>query len=120
MNIMLVSVRERTREIGLCQAVGAKTRDILTQFLVEAITLAIVGGVIGILLGITASAMISRIATWQTSVGAGGVLLAVLFSAMVGISVTIPPAKPHTSIRSTLSVREIGCSTAGLDKPRLD
>ena len=66
MNIMLVSVRERTREIGLRQAVGAKTRDILTQFLVEAVALSIAGGCAGILLGIVASAIISRMASWNT------------------------------------------------------
>ena len=93
MNIMLVSVRERTREIGLRQAVGAKTRDILTQFLVEATTLSLLGGVIGVVLGVTASAVISRIAGWQTSVGVGAVSLAVLFSAMVGIGFGYYPAR---------------------------
>jgi putative ABC transport system permease protein len=93
MNIMLVSVRERTREIGLRQAVGAKVRDILTQFLVEAVTLSIAGGFVGILLGIGASSVISRVAGWNTVVGLGAVSLAVFFSALVGISFGYYPAR---------------------------
>lgn len=93
MNIMLVSVRERTREIGLRQAVGAKTRDILTQFLVEAMVLSIVGGVIGIVLGIGASAVISRLAQWNTVIGLSAVLLAVFFSALIGVSFGYYPAR---------------------------
>jgi len=93
MNIMLVSVRERTREIGLRQAVGAKVRDILTQFLVEAVTLAILGGFVGVLLGISASAAISRLAGWNTVVGPGAVALAVFFSALVGIVFGYYPAR---------------------------
>jgi putative ABC transport system permease protein len=93
MNIMLISVRERTREIGLRQAIGAKTRDILTQFLVEAITLSIAGGIAGIILGIGASTLISRLAGWATTVGPGAVLLAVFFSALVGISFGYYPAR---------------------------
>jgi putative ABC transport system permease protein len=93
MNIMLVSVRERTREIGLRQAVGAKTRDILTQFLVEAATLSVVGGIIGIVAGVGASFLISRLANWSTVVGPGAVLLAVFFSALVGITFGYYPAR---------------------------
>lgn len=93
MNIMLVSVRERTREIGLRQAVGAKVRDILTQFLVEAVTLSIAGGIVGILVGIVVSTVISRVAGWNTVVGIGAVSLAVFFSALVGISFGYYPAR---------------------------
>jgi putative ABC transport system permease protein len=93
MNIMLVSVRERTREIGLRQAVGAKTRDILTQFLVEAVTLSIAGGCVGVFLGIAASMVISRLASWNTVVSMGAVLLAVFFSGFVGISFGYYPAR---------------------------
>jgi putative ABC transport system permease protein len=93
MNIMLISVRERTREIGLRQALGAKTRDILTQFLVEAVTLSIAGGFAGILLGVGVSVLISRLAGWATSVGPGAVLLAVFFSGLVGISFGYYPAR---------------------------
>ena len=93
MNIMLVSVRERTREIGLRQAVGAKTRDILTQFLVEAVALSIAGGFVGIVLGIAASEIISRLAGWNTVVSIGAVGLAVFFSALVGISFGYYPAR---------------------------
>ena len=93
MNIMLVSVRERTREIGLRQAVGAKTHDILTQFLTEAVTLSIVGGCAGVILGIAASAIISRLASWNTVVSVGAVVLAVLFSGLVGISFGYYPAR---------------------------
>ncbi len=93
MNIMLVSVRERTREIGLRQAVGAKTRDILTQFLVEAVALSIAGGCAGIILGIVASAIVSRLAGWNTVVSVGAVALAVFFSALVGITFGYYPAR---------------------------
>ena len=93
MNIMLVSVRERTREIGLRQAVGAKIRDILIQFLAEATVLSIAGGFAGIVIGITASFVISQLAGWQTFVGPGAVLLALLFSALVGIGFGYYPAR---------------------------
>ena len=93
MNIMLVSVRERTREIGIRQAVGAKTRDILTQFLVEAVTLSIAGGCIGVALGIAASAIVSHFANWKTVVSPTAVALAVLFSALVGIGFGFYPAR---------------------------
>jgi len=93
MNIMLVSVRERTREIGLRQAVGAKTRDILTQFLVEAVALSIAGGIVGVAFGIAASAVISRLAQWNTVIGIGAVTLAVFFSAIVGVGFGYYPAR---------------------------
>jgi putative ABC transport system permease protein len=93
MNIMLISVRERTREIGLRLALGAKTHDILTQFLTEAVALSIAGGVVGVVFGISASAIISRLAGWTTSVGPGAVLLAVFFSALVGVSFGYYPAR---------------------------
>jgi len=93
MNIMLVSVRERTREIGLRQAVGAKTRDILMQFLVEAVTLSVAGGIVGVILGFAASAIISRMANWNTVIGLGAITLAVFFSALVGIGFGYYPAR---------------------------
>lgn len=93
MNIMLVSVTERTREIGLRQAVGAKTRDILSQFLIEAVTLSIAGGAAGIVLGITASLLISHFAQWSTLVSTGSIAVAFLFSAVVGVSFGFYPAR---------------------------
>lgn len=84
-NIMLVSVKERTKEIGLRQAVGAKSRHILSQFLAEAITLSLMGGILGVALGVGASMGISHAADWPISIQPGGILLALVFSALVGI-----------------------------------
>ena len=93
MNIMLVSVTERTREIGLRLAVGAKTRDILSQFLVEAVTLAILGGITGILIGIGASLVISHLAQWNTLVSPTAIVLAFVFSGLVGVFFGYYPAR---------------------------
>ena len=93
MNIMLVSVTERTKEIGLRQAVGARTRDILGQFLVEAVTLSVVGGAAGIATGIAASLLISHFAQWSTLVSPGSIALAFLFSALVGVFFGFYPAR---------------------------
>ncbi|MGA9623453.1 MAG: ABC transporter permease [Bryobacteraceae bacterium] len=93
MNIMLVSVTERTREIGLRQAVGAKTGDILMQFLVEAVTLSLLGGIIGIVVGLAASLLISHFASWSTQVSPLSILLAFLFSALVGVFFGYYPAR---------------------------
>jgi putative ABC transport system permease protein len=93
MNIMLVSVTERTREIGLRQAVGAKTRDILLQFLVEAVTLSLLGGIIGIAVGLAASLLISHFAHWSTAISPMSILLAFLFSALVGVFFGYYPAR---------------------------
>jgi putative ABC transport system permease protein len=93
MNIMLVSVTERTREIGLRLAVGAKRRDILAQFLVEAATLSLAGGVIGILVGVATSLAISYFAQWTTDIGVMAVAVSFLFSALVGVFFGYYPAR---------------------------
>jgi ABC-type antimicrobial peptide transport system permease subunit len=93
MNIMLVSVVERTREIGIRMAVGARRGDILSQFLVEAITLSGIGGVIGIALGSAASAAIATFAQWPFIFSLQAVLLAVGFSVTVGVVFGFYPAR---------------------------
>ncbi len=93
MNIMLVSVTERTREIGLRMAVGARSRDILAQFLVEAVTLAIAGGVAGIAIGLIAAQAIASLASWNTDVPPEAIGLAFVFSAAVGIFFGFYPAR---------------------------
>jgi putative ABC transport system permease protein len=93
MNIMLVSVTERTREIGLRLAVGAKTKDILSQFLVEAVTLSVLGGAIGIIVGVGTSALISHFAKWSILVSPTAITMAFCFSALVGIFFGYYPAR---------------------------
>ncbi|MCF8198463.1 MAG: ABC transporter permease [Sulfuritalea sp.] len=93
MNIMLVSVTERTREIGLRMAVGARGKDILTQFLVEAVTLSLIGGAIGILLGIGGAMAVAEIAGWRTELSSASIVLAAGFAGAVGIFFGYYPAK---------------------------
>jgi putative ABC transport system permease protein len=93
MNIMLVSVTERTREIGLRLAVGAKRKHILSQFLVEAVTLSVAGGVIGIVVGVTTSITISRVAAWSTDISLLSLLVSFFFSAVVGVFFGYYPAR---------------------------
>jgi putative ABC transport system permease protein len=93
MNIMLVSVTERTREIGLRLAVGARPRDILGQFLIEATTLATIGGAIGVALGVGAAHAIANAAGWPSLISPNAVLVAVLFSGLVGIFFGFYPAQ---------------------------
>jgi putative ABC transport system permease protein len=93
MNIMLVSVTERTREIGLRLAVGARPRDILGQFLIEATTLATIGGAIGVALGVGTAQAIASAAGWPALVSPNAILIAVVFSALVGIFFGFYPAQ---------------------------
>lgn len=93
MNIMLVSVTERTREIGLRMAVGARGRDILTQFLVEAVTLSVIGGLIGIVLGVSTALLIAKLAGWPTALSATAIILAAGFAAIIGIFFGYYPAR---------------------------
>jgi len=93
MNIMLVSVTERIREIGIRMSVGAKEKDILFQFMAEAIVLSVFGGLIGIIVGISGSKLISQIAGWQTIISIGAMVLAFCFSAAVGIFFGFYPAR---------------------------
>jgi putative ABC transport system permease protein len=93
MNIMLVSVTERTREIGIRMAVGARKRDVLIQFLAEAVTMSVVGGILGTLLGIGASRVIGMATGWAIPIHVDAILLATLFSASVGVFFGFYPAR---------------------------
>ena len=93
MNIMLVSVTERTREIGIRMSIGARSRDILTQFLIEALVLSLLGGIIGIILGTVGSSVISKIAKWPTIITPFSVFLSFGFSIAIGIFFGFYPAR---------------------------
>jgi putative ABC transport system permease protein len=105
MNIMLVSVTERTREIGLRMAVGARGRDILTQFLVEAVTLSLIGGAIGIALGLVGSWAMAYFAEWRILVSSQSVLVAFGFAAGVGIFFGFYPARKAAGLNPIEALR---------------
>jgi putative ABC transport system permease protein len=98
MNIMLVSVTERTREIGIRMAVGARGRDILLQFLIEAVTLSSIGGALGIALGIGGAKMLTLIKHWPTLVSTNSIIIAFVFSAAVGIFFGFYPARKASQL----------------------
>jgi len=98
MNIMLVSVTERTREIGIRMAVGARGRDILLQFLMEAVVLSLTGGLLGIALGMAGSKIISTVVQWPTIVSLRAILFASLFSIAIGIFFGLYPARRAASL----------------------
>jgi putative ABC transport system permease protein len=105
MNIMLVSVTERTREIGLRMAVGARGKDILAQFLVEAVTLSLIGGIIGIGLGLASSYGIAYFAEWRMLVEAEAVLVAFGFAGAVGIFSGLYPARKAAGLNPITALR---------------
>jgi putative ABC transport system permease protein len=105
MNIMLVSVRERTREIGIRKAVGARGRDIMTQFLIEALTISLIGGVIGILVGLVISIVISTVAGWAVVFSPVTILLAVFFSLAVGVVFGVLPARQAARLDPIVALR---------------
>lgn len=105
MNIMLVSVTERTREIGIRMAIGAKKNDILLQFLTEAVLLTLLGGLIGIALGAGGATVVSRILSWPTLISPLSVSIAVLFSGAVGIFFGYYPARKAASLNPIEALR---------------
>jgi len=105
MNIMLVSVTERTREIGLRMAVGARGRDILSQFLIEAVTLSLIGGAIGVLLGAVATWGVGQFAGWQVSMTLSSIFLAAGFSAFVGVFFGFYPARRASKLLPIQALR---------------
>jgi len=105
MNIMLVSVTERTREIGIRMAVGARGRDILLQFLVEAVVLSLAGGFFGVILGMTGSRIISAFVHWPTIISLGSILLAFVFSVTIGVFFGLYPARRAASLDPIAALR---------------
>ena len=105
MNIMLVSVRERTREIGIRKAIGARGRDILAQFLVEALALSLLGGLIGALIGIGVSYAIDQAAGWRFTFNPVTLVMALGFSAAVGVIFGVWPARQAAALDPIASLR---------------
>ncbi len=105
MNIMLVSVTERTREIGLRKAVGARQWDILSQFLIEAVVISVAGGLVGILLGSGITFAMSHLAGWTASISIAAVLVSFLSSATVGIVFGLWPARQASLLNPITALR---------------
>ncbi len=105
MNIMLVSVTERTREIGLRMAIGARSKDILSQFLTEAVLLSLLGGAIGIALGIGSALAVGRFAGWRVELQPESVVLAFVFSAAVGVFFGFYPARKASRLQPIEALR---------------
>ncbi|MBC1333297.1 ABC transporter permease [Listeria booriae] len=105
MNIMLVSVSERTREIGIRKALGAKKRDILTQFLIESIVISVVGGLIGIAIGVSGALAFSSFAGIASGIAASTIIGAFLFSMLIGVIFGIMPANKASKLRPIDALR---------------
>ncbi len=105
MNIMLVSVSERTREIGIRLAIGAKKKDVLVQFLIESVTLSSVGGIIGILFGITVTFLIVHFVQWPFILSVFSIIISFLFSAAVGIFFGYYPARKASNLKPIDALR---------------
>jgi putative ABC transport system permease protein len=105
MNIMLVSVRERTREIGVRRAIGAKQSDVLTQFLIEAIVLSVAGGIVGLILGEIAAFLLAIIGDWTFSIRMDTIALALGFSLVVGVVFGVWPARTASRLEPIDALR---------------
>jgi putative ABC transport system permease protein len=105
MNIMLVSVTERTREIGIRMAVGARGSAVLTQFLVESVVMSVLGGLIGLAVGFGGAALLGRLTGWSTSTPPEAVVIAVVFSAAVGVFFGYYPARKAASLDPIQALR---------------
>ena len=105
MNIMLVSVTERTREIGVRKALGARKRDIMLQFLIEALVLCVAGGVIGLGLGVGAAIAMAKLAAWNTVVAPQAAVIAITFSAVIGIFFGLWPARRAAALDPIVALR---------------
>ena len=105
MNIMLVSVTERTREIGIRMAIGARGRDVLSQFLIESIVMSVFGGMIGVGLGFATAEILRQVTGWNTVTSAETVLLALVFSGAVGIFFGFYPARKAAALNPIDALR---------------
>jgi putative ABC transport system permease protein len=105
MNIMLVSVTERTREIGIRMSVGARGRDVLMQFLIEALLISFIGGMIGVLLGLLVSNLITSILNWPVSVTAQSILMSFVFSSAIGVFFGWYPARKAAGLNPIDALR---------------
>ncbi|MGK2935309.1 MAG: ABC transporter permease [Gemmatimonadaceae bacterium] len=105
MNIMLVSVTERTREIGIRMAIGARGSDVMTQFLIESVVMSLLGGIIGLLVGFAGAAILGKMTGWSTATPPEAVAIAVVFSAAVGIFFGFYPARKAASLNPIQALR---------------
>jgi putative ABC transport system permease protein len=105
MNIMLVSVTERTREIGIRMAIGARGSDVLTQFLVESIVMGVLGGVAGLVVGVAGSKLLGHFTGWETVISPVIMIIAVAFSGAVGVFFGYYPARKAAALNPIQALR---------------